>query len=191
MPKKKTIKITEVLSSLIASIVKHTPTFSHIDISALMVCVASNRSGRGGAFGKLIPMRFENGSRFIRFKKRLYAMPEIMTNDLQCLYIIYFYMPKFFNLNPLDKLNVVFHELYHISPEFNGDIRRIALKRKAHGGSRKRYDSMYFSEFEAYANSHVFSEFYDFLSMDSKSLFDSFDRVYANRMPVPKPVSIS
>ena len=57
------------------------------------------------------------------------------------LYIVYFLVPRFFNLPLREKLITIFHELYHVSPGFDGDIRRFPGRNYAHGASRKRYNA--------------------------------------------------
>ena len=49
-------------------------------------------------------------------------------------------MPRFLNLSFDEKLITVFHELYHISPHFDGDIRRFDGACYMHTGSQKSYD---------------------------------------------------
>jgi hypothetical protein len=124
------INITDRLTGIIREITRFSESFKHIDTERILVCTASNRSrSRGGTYGKLVPLKFKDGSPFMEYRNRVYTIPEIVLDDVKLLYIIYFYMPRFYDLNPLEKLNVIFHELYHISPSFNGDIRRMGKKK--------------------------------------------------------------
>ena len=192
MLKNETINVTEVLTHLIYEIIKHTHIFHKININKIIVCIASNRnSGRGGGiFGKLVPLKFENGSDVKKFKGRYYSMPEIIHDDEKILYLIYFYMPRFFDLDPIEKLNVIFHELYHISPEFNGDIRRLAKHKAAHGHSKKHFDSHYNDELESFFQYIKETSYMNFLALDSNKLYDTFGEITGRRMKVPKPVLI-
>ena len=52
-----------------------------------------------------------------------------------------FYLPRFMNLDFREKLITVLHELWHISPDFNGDIRRHAGRYHAHTHSQAEYDA--------------------------------------------------
>ena len=58
----------------------------------------------------------------------------------EMLYILSFYLPRFQNLDFREKLITVLHELWHISPQFNGDIRRHAGRYHAHTHSQAEYD---------------------------------------------------
>lgn len=57
------------------------------------------------------------------------------------LYILNFYLPRFMDLSLTEKVTTIFHELWHISPEFNGDIRRFSGRCHAHSHSEKAYDA--------------------------------------------------
>ncbi|MBP7734709.1 MAG: hypothetical protein KA369_01925 [Spirochaetes bacterium] len=186
------IDLSQALTAVIADIVRRCGPLGHIDVNRLLVCVGSNRGGRyGGLYGKLIPLRFKDGSSLLRFRGRIYALPEITSNGASCLYIIYFYMPRFFDLSWEEKLRVIFHELYHISPEFDGDIRRMGAVKAAHGHSKKRYDSLFDSELQIYKNHIQGTPLVDFLSMKSQDLYARYRRVTAVRMKHPRPIIIN
>ncbi|MDO9097120.1 MAG: hypothetical protein Q7U60_03235, partial [Candidatus Methanoperedens sp.] len=92
---------------------------------------------------KLRPMRFEGGLKTRVHRGFEYLAPEVNINGNSILYVVYFHLPRFLNHgNYKNKLATVLHELYHISPLFNGDIRRFSGKNYAHGNSRKVYDGL-------------------------------------------------
>lgn len=186
-----TINITDVLTHLIYEVIRVTPAFYHIDINRVLVCLATNRNSRGGAtFGKLVPLRFRDGATTQRFHNRCYTLPEIRHNDTQVLYLIYFYMPRFFDLPPREKLRVIFHELYHISTEFNGDIRRMGETKAAHGHSRKHFNSLFEKELDAFCAHVEQTSFYKFLCLDTQGLRTTFRKLAGRRMKVPRPVPV-
>jgi predicted metallopeptidase len=183
------INLTQHLTAIIAHIVSRSPSLGHIDVGRVLVCIGSNRGGRrGGLYGKLIPLRFENGSEIVRYRGRYYTLPAVSHNGADCLYIIYFYMPRFFDLPWTEKLRVMFHELYHISPRFDGDIRRMGAVKTAHGHSKKHFDSLYASELNNFADHIRDTPAMDFLAMNTGALYRSYRRVTGVRMKSPKPV---
>lgn len=183
------INLTQHLTSIIDEIVRHSPSLAHIDVAKVLVCIGSNRSGRrGGMYGKLIPLRFENGTEIVRYRGRYYSLPAISHNGADCLYIIYFYMPKFFDLPWKEKLRVIFHELYHISPRFDGDIRRMGVVKTAHGHSKKHFDSLYAGELTAFAEHIRETPARLFLEMNTGALYSRYRKVTGVRMKSPKPV---
>jgi len=183
------INLTHHLTSIIASIVKHSPSLAHIDVGKVLFCIGSNRSGRrGGLYGKLIPLRFENGTEIVRYRGRYYTLPAISHNGADCLYIIYFYMPRFFDLPWNEKLRVIFHELYHISPRFDGDIRRMGAVKTAHGHSKKHFDSLYADELKAFSDYIRVTPAMNLLDMNTGALYRRYRKVTGVRMKSPKPV---
>ncbi len=186
------IDLSLALSAIITEIVRLCRPLGHIDTNRILVCVGSNRSGRsGGLYGKLIPLRFKNGSSVLQYRGRLYTIPEITNNGNSCLYIIYFYMPRFFDLPWEEKLRVIFHELYHISPNFDGDIRRMGAVKIAHGHSKKHFDSLYSPALSSFIKHMPATSHGEFLRMNSRELYSRYRRVTAVRMKHPKPVIIN
>ena len=57
------------------------------------------------------------------------------------LYILNFYLPRFLDLPFREKLTTMLHELWHIGPKFDGDVRRLGGRCFAHGSSQKQYDA--------------------------------------------------
>ncbi|MFH0974762.1 MAG: putative metallopeptidase [Spirochaetota bacterium] len=185
------LNITDILTDIIKEITIRSESFSHIDAKKITVCLGSNRNNcRGAIYGKLVPLKFKDGSDKLQFRGRYYKIPEIMNEGIAQLYAVYFYLPKFFNLSAEEKLRVIFHELYHISPEFNGDIRRMGSVKKAHGSSRKKFDLKFEKEVKLFFKFISNTAYLDLLTMDSKSLQKNY-LVYARRMKIPKPVPVN
>ena len=46
-----------------------------------------------------------------------------------------------YDLTLEEKLRCIVHEMYHVSPSFDGDVRRFAGGKPYHTGSQKRYDA--------------------------------------------------
>ncbi|HEX9023348.1 MAG TPA: putative metallopeptidase [Geobacteraceae bacterium] len=143
------------LERLIADIVSEVEEFSHIDPRRILICVSSTRSGGvHGTYAKIHPLRFEDGSRTKAVRRgarrRVYELPAISHRGLEMLYVIYFLIPRFLNLPFREKMITLFHELFHISPECNGDIRRFPGRNYAHGSSTKRYNALMGQLVDAY-----------------------------------------
>jgi len=138
--KKTELNLTEYLEDVIADICNRMPEFSFItDPRRILVCLkrAANES-KHGVFAKIVPMNFPSGLPYKEVKGNLYSMPQILTPHGPVLYIIYFYLPRFL-LQDFDKrMLTIIHELYHISPEFDGTIRMFGGK--AHGNSLKTFN---------------------------------------------------
>ncbi len=183
------INLTDVLTLIIHDMIKSTDEFAGFDSNRILVCCASNRrDGRGATYGKLLPLRFKDGSEFIKHNGRYYTIPKVLIGKTEMLYIIYLYIPRFFDLSARDKVNVLFHELYHINPGFNGDIRRMGNFKSAHGHSRKSFEERYIEYAESFFKNIKNSPYYNFLEMNSIELNRCFKKISYRRMKNVKPV---
>ena len=174
-----------------ADIVCKVSEFSHIDPTKVLLCVSSTRgSGVHGTFAKIHPLRFPGGSRSreIRRGRRVFTctMPAVTHRDNEILYLIYFLVPRFLNLSLREKLVTVFHELYHISPDFDGDIRRFSGRNFAHGSSRKRYNKLMESLVDGYLQEKKSLDAFDFLAGDMDALRVKYQAIVGRRYPTPK-----
>jgi hypothetical protein len=131
------------MTRLVDDIVKTHPFFRHIIIGNVLVAISPSNGNRNGVVAKLRPMLFEGGSRTKIVRGIEFEAPEVIINGKNILYIVYFHLPRFLNHgNHKTRLATVLHELHHISPLFNGDIRRYSGKNYAHGNSRKDFDEL-------------------------------------------------
>jgi len=182
------INLTDVLTLIIHDMIKSTDEFKSFDINKILVCCASNRKdSKGAIYGKLQPLRFKDGSEIIKHNNKYYTIPKIVLNDIEILYVLYLYIPKFFDMTAKDKINVMFHELYHISPEFNGDIRRMSNIKSAHGHSKKSFEEKYIQYASIYFNKINDTPFYTFLQMNFKEIEKQFKVIKYRRMKSIKP----
>lgn len=186
------LNLTSLLRRCIIHIVDSTESFAHIDPKQLLICIATNRiTARGGTYAKLVPLRFKGGSRFTTYRNHVYTLPDVTVEDQVILYSIYFYMPRFFNLSLKEKVRVIFHELYHINPAFNGDIRRLGKKKAAHGASKKKFDEQFVQEFDLFIAVKHPDFFIEFLSLDVKTMYAKYKQVTGTRMQIPRPIPVS
>jgi predicted metallopeptidase len=186
-----TFNLTKALEELVADIVCRVREFSHIDPAKVLLCVSSTRGGGvHGTFAKIHPLRFPGGSRSreVRRARKVFTctMPTVTHRDKEMLYIIYFLVPRFLNLSMREKLITVFHELYHISPAFDGDIRRFSGRNFAHGVSRKRYNSLMEVFVDRYLQEKARLDCFGFLEADMDALRVRFQTIVARRYPAPK-----
>src|SRR5262245_60122872 len=97
---------------------------SHIDMGRVAVSVCQTRKAvQHGIFASLTPLRFADGSSTTTRRGRQMTVERVLDKvGREMLYILSFYLPRFQNLDVREKLITVLHELWHISPDFNGDI---------------------------------------------------------------------
>lgn len=179
---------TQALESLTRHIVANCPDLSHIRPDQIIISYTQARSpGTHGVYASVQPLRFEGGTTTIRRGKRTFSLPRIERGGKEILYIIYFVLPRFANLDFQTKLTTIFHELYHISPLFNGDIRRFPGKKFAHGYSRARYNEHVRLLADAYINTPDAHEQTAFLHKTFDDLATQYNGVKGTRIRPPKP----
>lgn len=179
---------TDNLKRLICHITANMPEFSHIKLDQLYVAFSQSKAaGVHGVYATVHPLRFENGSLTTVRCNRTYRWPKIIENEKDILYIITFCLPRFANLDFDVKLLTVFHELFHISPLFNGDIRRFPGKNYAHGHSRKKYDEFVSKYVQTYLSIPGAVEKSDFLHFDFNTLVKKHGNIQGNKIRLPRP----
>ena len=115
---------------------------AHVEMARVAVSVSQTRKPvQHGIFASLTPLRFAHGTATTTRRGKLVTVESVRDgNGREMLYILSFYLPRFQNLDFREKLITVLHELWHISPDFNGDIRRHAGRYHAHTHSQAEYD---------------------------------------------------
>ena len=186
-----TLNLTAELERLIADLVASLPVYRHIDPARILVCVSSTRSGGiGGTYAKIHPLRFTGGSRtdvIRRGRRRVTVeMPSVAHRGNDILYLIYFLVPRFLDLPLREKLITVCHELYHISPVFDGDLRRFPGRNYAHGSSRKKYNELIAGIVDEYLGLKEEEILPRFLFADTAELRREHRAIVARRMPAPR-----
>ena len=185
-----TLNLTGELERLIRDIAARTPEFAHLAPEKLLVCVSSGRPGRGGSLAKIHPLRFAGGEKSVQRRRGrrsvLCTMPTITHQGEEMLYVIYFMVPRFLELSFREKLITVFHELYHISPSFDGDIRRFPGRNYAHGSSTKSYNQQMGLLVEAYLERLPERSALDFLDGDLAALRSRHKAIVARRLQAPR-----
>ncbi len=179
------------MTLLVEDIVRTHPSFSHIVLKNILVAISPSNGSRNGIVAKLRPMRFEGGSKTRVHRGIEYLSPEVNINGNSILYIVYFHLPRFLNYSDRkNKLATVLHELYHISPLFNGDIRRFQGKNYAHGSSRKRYDDLINTFTDEYMGGSQHPELNLFLKYKYAELRRKYGAISGNmiRISRSKPV---
>ncbi len=137
---KPTLNITDEIEVVVADLCARLPELAHIDPRRLLLCATRARTrGAGGTYARIIPMRFQDGTPFRTHKGQRFALPQIPTADGDILYLIYLYVPRFFEQPRERRVLTLIHELFHIAPAFDGTIRTFGTR--AHGGSRVAFNA--------------------------------------------------
>ncbi|WP_224984451.1 putative metallopeptidase [Geomonas agri] len=185
-----TLNLTGELERLIYDITLRSPELHHIIPEKLLVCVSTGRASRGGSLAKIHPLRFAGGERSVKARRGrrsvLCTMPSITHRGEEMLYVIYFLVPRFLELSFREKLITIFHELYHISPACDGDIRRFPGRNYAHGSSTKAYNLLMGQMVDRYLEAIPDRSTLDFLEGNLAALRSRHSAIVARRLQAPR-----
>ncbi len=178
---------------LCEDLVARTPELAHIDMSRVLVASSQVRnSHRQGIYASLTPLRFPGGRNVLIRRGQPYTLQRVVDpSGREMLYILRFYLPRFADLKFKEKMTTIMHELWHISPEFNGDLRRHRGRFYAHGRSQKAYDAHAARLVERYLAQNPPAELYDFLQYSFHQLQSRYGPVYGLRVPRPRLIPVS
>ena len=147
---------------------------------------------RHGIYASLTPMRFQGGSLTTHRRGVPYTVQRLFGKSGQeMLYILTFYLPRFMDVDLNEKLVTILHELWHISPDFDGDLRRHPGRCYVHSRSQAEYDAQMQVLADRWLQSDPPQEIYDFLRGSFAELHRRHGRIYGTRVPHPKLLRVS
>lgn len=179
------------IARLCADVVARCPALAHIDPGGLLHTYTPAKPGsRGGLLARVTPLRFADGTLYRRHRGRTYQVQRYFVNGREVLYVVTYCLPRFLDQPFEEKLITVFHELFHISPQFDGDLRRFGGRCQFHSGSKKGYDRHMAELVREYLIDHPQPELFAFLHRSAAQLWAEHGGVYAVKVPRPKMVLV-
>ena len=173
---------------LCADVVCRLPNLNHIDPCSMAVAFCQTRKPVAhGLYATLTPMRFENGERFtIQHGQRFKCQQLIDAHGNEYLYILSFYLPRFLDVAFNEKLVTICHELWHISPRCDGDLRRHPGRCYIHTGSQEQFDEHARSLANRWLALSPPESLYAFLHLTFQQLQARHGPIYGAKIPHPK-----
>ncbi len=191
MSTNKTFNFSHAMNSLCCDIAARMPEFQHVDMDRVAVAFAqARRNVPYGMQAKLTPLRFENGALHTMRYGRKWTAQRVYQDQQEMLYILTFYLPRFLNHSFQEKLITIVHELYHISPEFDGDIRRLEGHYHVHSHSQKEYDAQMAVFVDRYLKMKPPAELFHFLKCRFSTLQKKHGGVVGLQIPIPKLIPV-
>ncbi|MEX0978574.1 MAG: hypothetical protein WDZ48_06970 [Pirellulales bacterium] len=166
---------------------------AHIDMRqvAIRYCQA-RQSTRHGLFASLTPMRFAGGELSSRRRGREWTVERLYDDaGREMLYLLSFYLPRFLEQPLSEKLSTVVHELWHIGPAFDGDLRRHDGRCYAHGHSQQKYDAHVDQLAAQWLALDPPAEVHEFLQSDFRQLARRHGRIIGQKIRTPKLIRAS
>jgi predicted metallopeptidase len=184
--------LTHHLRRVCEDAVARCPDLGHIDPSAMLVtAIPARKRSVYGLQARTTPMRFRDGATHRRMRGAVYQVQRYFVEGREVLYLVSFCVPRFLDLSFDEKLITVFHELYHIGPRFDGDLRRHGGRYDVHTRSKKHYDARMAALVKRYLANHSEPALFDFLRHTAKSLRRTHGGVYGVVVPRPKMLPVT
>ena len=180
--------ITAALTAVCGDLSVRIPDLRHVDMQrvALSFCQA-RRGSPHGMLAKLTPLRFAGGELTTVRDGQAWTIQRLYLGAREQSYILSVYLPRFFDLPFEEKLNTLVHELYHISPRCDGDIRRFGGRCYAHTASHRAYDEIVAMLCQGYLRRRSpRSPLLKFLHHDFAALRLTHGAVIGSQVPIPK-----
>lgn len=183
-----TAQVRRVTEGLIAA----NDDLRHVDLGRVAFSFSRARQrGIYGIYASLTPLRFEQGAPIGRRRGRQYSVQKLYDDrGVEMLYILSVYLPRFADLSLREKVITLYHELWHISPRFDGDIRRHPGRCYAHSHSKAEYDEHMGRYADAWLSKSPPAEFVEFLACDFDALHKRHGRLFGTRIPRPKLIPV-
>ncbi len=165
---------------------------AHVEVDrvAIRFCQARKPVSHG-LQASLTPLRFEHGQRFSQRRGHTWTIQQLYDDrGRQMLYLLSFYLPRFLDRPFAQKLATVVHELWHIGPRCDGDLRRHSGRCYAHTHSQKEYDAQMQRMAEAWLSLDPPGEVYEFLQFDFRQLTARHGSIVGQSIPTPKLVRL-
>jgi predicted metallopeptidase len=176
---------------LCVDIVGRCAELRHLDLTRTLIAVTQARNSHPhGLQARVTPLRF-HGGRLTRQRRGVtYQVQRYLVNGRDILYLVTFCLPRFLDLEFDEKFITLFHELYHISPAFDGDLRRHQGRYSVHSHSQRRYDEYMAQLARAYLSSGADPALYAFLRYNFAQLQRRHGSVVGVVVPRPKIVPV-
>jgi hypothetical protein len=179
------------IQRLTADIAARCPDFGHLQASRILVTVIQARVPQShGLQARVTPLRFANGSLTRRKRGVPFHIQRYFHGEHEFLYLMTFVLPRYLDLDFDHKLTTLFHELYHIGPAFDGDLRRHAGRYHQHSHSKRGYDEQMVHYARAYLASGADPSLHGFLRLNFAQLEERHGAVTGVLVPRPKMIPL-
>lgn len=177
---------------LCADIVARCDGLRHVDVARVLIGMTQARSERvHGLQARVTPLRFRGGKLTRKRRGVHYQVQRYVVGAREMLYLMTFCLPRFLDQEFDDKLITIFHELYHIGPTFDGDLRRHDGRYSVHSHSKRCYDEQMAHLAREYLASQPDATLHAFLRLDFAQLVRRHGSVLGVVVPRPKLIPLA
>ncbi|MBI3410121.1 MAG: hypothetical protein HY040_17400 [Planctomycetes bacterium] len=190
-PADRPFDFTRHVRRLLEDIVARCDHFAHIQLERVLIgAFGARTNGVHGVQARVTPLRFAGGQLVRQRRGCHFQVQRYFLGDLEFLYLMSFCLPRFLNQDFDSKFITLFHELHHIGPEFNGDLRRHHGRYHVHTGSRKHYDRLMADLARTYLAGKPNPDLHAFIRLNFCQLHDKHGAVHGVVVPRPKVIPL-
>ena len=179
------------LHRLLEDVVRRTPELRHVAVPRILLGYTQARSPRGnGLQARVTPLRFRDGALTQVRRGVTYQVQRYLNGDHEYLYLMTFCLPRFLDQAFDEKFITLFHELYHLSPACDGDLRRHGGRYHLHTHDQNGYDRQMAGLARAYLDLCPDPRLYGFLRCSFAQLHARHGAVTGVVVPRPKIIPL-
>jgi len=177
---------------LIADIAARCQELRHVQEARILLATTQARKGQAhGLQARVTPLRFAGGALTRQRRGTTYQVQRYFLGEREFLYHMTFCLPRFLDQDFDDKLVTVFHEMYHIHPECNGDLRRHDGRYHVHSHSQHGYDAKMADLARGYLATRPPEAVYGFLRLNFAQLCKRHGSVAGVVVPRPRIIPVA
>jgi hypothetical protein len=139
---------------------------------------------------RVTPLRFRNGQLVRKRSGSGYQVQRYVVDGVEMLYLVTFCLPRFLDQTFDEKLVTLFHELYHVSPAFEGDLRVLDGRCRHHSRDKKAYDAHMLVLARSYLSGGADPDLNAFLRLDFAQLMHRHGSVVGVMVPRPRQLPV-
>lgn len=190
-PRGQPLDFTDRVRRLVDDIAARLPEWSHLQPEKILITYAQASSRRlHGLQARVTPLRFAGGELQRPHRGYTFQIQRFLNGDNDYLYLLTFCLPRFLDQDFDHKLVTIFHELYHISPAFDGDLRRHRGRYHLHSHSKHEYDRRSTEFARRYLSISPDPKLSSFLRLNFEQLRERHGQVVGVVAPRPKLVPL-
>jgi predicted metallopeptidase len=183
---------TAHIRRLCADMVARCEELRHIDLNRVLFGMTQARSSRAhGLQARVTPLRSRAGALRRHHRGVCYQVQRYFIDGREMLYLVTFCLPRFLDQTFDEKFITLFHELYHIGPAFDGDLRRHGGSCDLHSQGKKGYDVQMAHLARAYLAGGANPALHHFLRLDFDQLQHRHGSVVSVVVPRPKLIPVA
>lgn len=176
---------------LLEDVVRRCPDLRHVHVPRLLLAYTQARSPQAhGLQARVTPLRFPKGALTRQRRGVTYQVQRYLLGEHEYLYLMTFCLPRFLEQDFDEKFVTLFHELFHISPDFNGDLRRHDGRYHLHTHDQHGYDREMAKLARVYLDTRPDPRLYGFLRCTFAQLQARHGAVTGVVVPRPKVIPL-